>query len=353
MIIQKNQLLESLKVCMSAVKSNSNIRGADCFVFHKGRVYSYSDSISVSAPIKQTDLADDFEGCVKAEEFFKIVSKLSDNEIKFSTTEEGNWFFKSGKSKTEMALIDVDIKSILRAVRPDQDNWIDVPEDFTYGIGLCKMTSNKTQVAGIYFSEDQIVSTDGNQMNNYNFKNAELPTFWISDNSINELLKLKNIKSVQVQKSWVHFKTEDDVVFSVKTLQSDLYPYEKLKNILNSSNAEDAAIHANLPKSLFEAIDRAVSFSIDIAKRPAVRLSISKDKINVSSERSSGRFAEKVAWDDQIEDDFDSFVIYVDSAMIQSISQKTTEFYFLKDTERLLFVTENSKHILSTLDENE
>ena len=33
-------------------------------------------------------------------------------------------------------------------------------------------------------------------------------------------------------------------------------------------------------------------------------------------------------------------------------SQKTTEFYFLKDTERLLFVTEKSKHILSTLDEN-
>lgn len=352
MIIQKNQLLESLKVCMSAVKSNSNIQGADCFIFHKGRVYCYSDSIAVSTPIKQNDLIEDLEGCVKADEFFKIINKLSDQEIKFNTTEEGNWFLKSGKSKIEMSLIDLDVKSILRAVNP-KDDWIDIPEDFIYGIGLCKMSSNKTQVAGIYFSEDQIVSTDGNQMNCYKFENVELPTFWISDNSINELLKLKNIRCLQVQKSWVHFKTEDDVIFSVKTLQSDLYPYEKLNSILNSSDIADATIHANLPKVLFEAIDRAVSFSIDIAKRPAVRLSISKDKINVSSERSSGKFVEKVAWDEQIENDFDPFVIYVDSAMIQSISQKTTEFYFLKDTERLLFVTEKSKHILSTLDENE
>ena len=99
MVIQKKELLDSLKACMPGIETGSAVlQGADSFVFHDGKIFTYNDSISVTVPIKNDGLLEEgLEGCVKAEEFFKIISKFPADEIKFSVTEKGTWLLKCWK----------------------------------------------------------------------------------------------------------------------------------------------------------------------------------------------------------------------------------------------------------------
>lgn len=363
MLIQKKELIESLKLCMPGIETGSAVlQGADSFIFKDGWIYTYNDVISVMVPLNQKDLVDEkIEGCVKAEEFFKIVSKLPSDDIKFSIMEDGNWLLKCGKAKVQMTLLDFDFESRLKNIIPDEKNWIDLSDDFVSGLSCCRMSGNKSQLSGIYFSGNNIVSTDGNQMNFYTGKDVDFPDFWITDNSANELLKFKKFTSMKINGNWVHFKTEDGSVFSVKTLQAQQYPFDKIKTIIDASDPEKAELHHKFPKELFSAIDRAVSFSMEMSESSnVVRLTISKDKLEVFSERSSGKYVEKVSWDENIEKDFEPFIIYVDVSMMQFMANKTTEFYLLKgpvrngkSLPRLLFVTESSKHLISTFNKSD
>lgn len=359
MNIQKKELLENLKMAMPGIETGSaTLQGADLFVFYDGKIFTYNDSISVTVPIQSEGLlAEKIEGCVKAEEFYKVISKFPSDEIKFSVTENKTWLLKCGKAKAEMTLLDFDYLSRIKNIAPKEDSWNDLDDDFVSGIGSCKMSSNKTKLAGVYVEDDCVVSTDGNQMNYYNLKEKKLPKFWISDNSVSEILKLKKLVAMQLQGTWAHFKSEDGTLFSIKTLQADSFPYEQVKMIIDTSDPSKSMLHAKFPKELFNAIDRAVSFSMDISEHSAVRLVISKEKIEVSSERSAGKYNEKVAWDEEIKTDFEPFTVYVDAQMMQFVSQRTVEFYLLKgpirngkSLPRLLFVTDASKHLLATLD---
>lgn len=359
MVIQKKELLESLKMAMPGIETGSAVlQGADSFVFHDGKIFTYNDVISVVVPLNLEGLLEEgIEGCVKAEEFFKIISKFPSDNIKFTVGENGTWLLKCGKAKAEMTLLDFDFKKRFDSISVDEESWIDLSDDFTLALGSCRMSTNKTQLSGIFFSGKDAISTDGNQMNQFVMNSSEVSTFWISDNSANELLKLKKLVAMQVQGNWAHFKSEDGTIFSVKTLQVESYPFDRIKTIIDTSDPSKSILHARFPKELFNAIDRAVSFSINISEASAVRLSISKEKIEVSSERSSGKYSEKVSWEEEFKNDFDPFIVYVDASMMEFVAQRTVEFYTLKGPmrngktlPRLLFVTESSKHLLSTLD---
>lgn len=359
MVVQKKQLLDTLKSCMPGIENGSAVlQGADSFVFHDGKIFTYNDSISVTVPITSEGLLEEkIEGCVRAEEFFKIINKFPSDEIKFTVTEDGSWLLKCGKAKAEMTLLNFDYASRIKNIAPKEDDWIKLSEDFLLGLGTCKMSVNKTKLSGIYVEEQAIVSTDGNQMNYYSMKDLKLPKFWISDNSANELLKLKKLVAMQLQGTWAHFKTEDGTLFSIKTLLAENFPFQSIKSVIDNSDTSKSLLHAKFPKDLFSAIDRAVSFSMDISDCSAVRLVISNSKIDVSAERNAGKYSEKVAWEEEIKTEFEPFMVYVDAQIMQSMSQKTMEFYLLrgpvrngKSLPRLLFVTDSSKHLIATLD---
>ena len=352
MTINKKLLLESLKNCMPGVDSgNTVLQGSDTFVFHNGRIFSYNDNISVSVPIEQSEMLEEsVEGAVKADEFFKILSKLPNDEVNFAVSEK-SWLLKSGKAKAELTLIDFDYESRLKGIEPSND-WKEIKDDFIFAIGSCKMENNKSPLSGVFVSGKEVISTDAYQLNRFTMPETDLPNFWISDNSVNELLKIKNFTSMQLQGNWVHFKTEQGVIFSIKVLNKDNYPYDKVVKLLDNCNVENA-FNATFPENLFDAIDRATAFSMDMSGHNLIRLVLSPKNIEVSSERTSGKYEEKVAWDEGvITEEFEPITIYVDSSMMSYMAQKSLKFYILVSSgnvpPRILFVSDNSKHLLST-----
>ena len=97
-----------------------------------------------------------------------------------------------------------------------------------------------------------------------------------------------------MQKTWVHFKAEDGSIFSIKTLDANKFPVEKIEKLMYTSEPKEDDLNATFPTELFEAIDRADAFAMEISDHSVIRLVLSSDKIEVSAERSSGKYAEKV-----------------------------------------------------------
>lgn len=356
MTINRKVLLDALKLAMPGIDAgNAVLQGADAFVFYKGGLFTYNDSIAVVVPIESTGLvSDDVEGAVHAKQFYNVISKFTSDEISFEVTEKGSWILRCGKAKAEINLLDFDYRKRLEGVSPKNDAWIDVPEDFLEALLSCRMSGNKTPLSGLYVKDDVVVSTDGMQINMYNLS-AQLPKFWISDASLGELLKLKEFKKMQLDGVWVHFKTEHDVVLSIKTLNDEKFPYEKIANLMDTAKPKDTDLHATFPKEVFAAVDRASDFSLESSDTQVVRLELSNDGIEVSAERNSGNYHETVSWDKPLNIDMEPMTIYVSPVMMNAMSLHSLDFYLMKLVgkggavlPRLMFVTEKSRHLMTT-----
>ena len=356
MVVQRKTLMESLKLAMPGIETgNTTLPGADAFIFHNGKIYSYNDLVSVAVPLEQAGLIEEsIEGAVHADEFYKVVSKFSSEEIEFSTGDKA-WVLKNGKSKAELTLMDFDYSSRLEGVEP-AESWDELPADFADGLGVCLMGNNKTPMAGIYVSGDFMLSTDGWQVNRYQFpQGTNLPVFWLSDRVVSELLKLGKLDAVQLNGNWVHFRLANEAVLSVKGLATGKFPLEDVEKVMEIADGKEGFLHGKFPLEMFSAIDRAVPFSIDTAEKPAVKLTLSQDGINVESARSTGSYTENVPWNEAMPE-FEEVSVYVDPLMMAFIAKRSTEFYLVeqtlksgKKTKRLLFVTSSSTHLVSTI----
>ena len=354
MTLSKKDLLEKLKKAMPGIETgNVVLQGADSFVFDSGCIYSYNDSVAVMIPFSSSE---EMKGAIKARELHQTISKFPQDEISLVVNEK-SWLMKCGKAKVEFTLQNFDYKKRLDGITPGE-KWVDLDESFINALGVCKMAVNKTHYAGVYFNKDVVLSTDGFQINAFTFKDKDLPSFWISDNSATELLKFSKFKQLQVNGNWVHFKFEDGTVFSVKTLVIDKFPATKILSVINANKEKENSFHATFPKALFPAIDRADEFGIEIEGHNSVRLQIEPKYIEVSSERTSGRYDEKVQWEQELPE-FEPIVVYVDSQMMQFMAKRTLDFYLIHrknkngiDEPILLFVTANSRHLMSTFEKN-
>lgn len=356
MTLQRKTLLESLKMVMPGIESgNVVLQGSDSFIFHEGKLFTYNDSIAVVVPLEQTGLVDEeIEGAVHAKEFYNTISKFTNDEISFTITDKNRFLITCGKAKVELTLMqDFDFKKRLEGVTPNSDEWIDLPDEFTTALASCRMSTNKTPMAGVYVRDDKVISTDGYQINISTTK-AKLPIFWISDSSLGELLKMKNIKKIQIGRNWVHFMTSEEVILSVKTLNSTTFPYEKVMSLMEKVEPKDDDFHAKFPKELFLAVDRADNFAFELSNQSVIRLTLAKDKITVSSERASGRYTEDIAWEDPIDSDLEPITMCISASMMEAMAQHSLEFYIVNVAgkksvlTRLLFVSDTSKHLMCT-----
>ena len=356
MNVKRTELLKALKQCLPGIESgNSVLEGADLFIFRDGFVHSYNDMISVSVPVKSDGLLEnDIAGAVRAEEFYGIINKFTGELIAFEVQKD-RWVLKSGKAKAELVLMAGDYSDRFENIKPEKKKWLELPTEFMTGLGICRMTGNKNPISGLFITDKDITSSDGYQINNYRYQGPAVDNFWISDASAGELLKVGALSHIQVKENWAHFRTKDNTVFSVKTLQAEKWPYEKLMAVMAGSKKSKTDFSAKFPKELFDAIDRAAAFYMDISDSRAVRLELSAKSIKVSAEKAAGNYQEKVDWKEPPVE-FTSFELYVDTNMMVFAGRRSMSFYIHEasgEEPRLVFITEASTHLMSTLNKGD
>ncbi len=353
MEIRRKEFQEALLRCLPGVDIGKTVlEGADTFIITKGRIYSYNDSVSVSVPSPVK-----LDGAVKAKELYSLISKFKVEEIEVEEI-DGAWKFKAGPAKAELSLLESTIMEKVNTLSLDSLRWKVLPTNFLNGLSLCLFTGNNTNLSGVYIDGKDMFSTDENRINWYGLS-KNMPTFWISDSAVAELIRLEDLIEYSLGEAWVHFRTKDGTTFSVKVLHHANYPVDRLRELVAEHEREQGDIGHQLPAELAAAVERAATLSMDIDSHPVVRLTIRRKCIEVYSQRSTGRYEERVPWDTDIEEDFSPVVLYVDNTMITYGLKRSKDFY-IKEKEkdggvsrRIIFTGENFRHMISTLQVNE
>lgn len=342
MNIVKETLLADLSKAMAGIASGTvQMDGADSLYFKDGYVHSYNSAVSATVKLSQEM---NVNGIVNAKDLYDCVKKLpSDFEL---TEQKDVWELKCGKIKVKIKLLEVSgIEERFKDIEP-KDAWSPINgEDFNKALCICDMPQNKSKVSGLFCKEKTFVSTDMYTMNVYK-ADDEYPTFFINNSAVAELKKWKNFNAIQMNRTWLQFKTTDDVVFSVKTLFADKYPYDNIQKIIKATESFDVVIEEKFVSELFDAINRAQGFSDIVEEFNAVTLSYTKDGLIVKSERSAGAYEEVV---DSIKSDVEfetivnigTFVAVkgiFDSFKIVSVPNKETKRYVLSSDKAMCVI---------------
>jgi DNA polymerase III sliding clamp (beta) subunit (PCNA family) len=223
MKIKTDLLKEILLKVKPGLASKGIVEQATHFIFTGEEVLTYNDRISISYPLKT-----DFGDCsVPAEVLYNIVKDLKGKETEI-VLEKDQLLLKSGKTKVGINVsMDDSIMSLVDAMSlPDDDSWNPLTQEFIDGLKLC-IFSASTDVSVQYLTcisveGNRLVSGDELRISEFVMKNKLPDKFLIPAKAAIELVKF-DIIEYGIKLPWIFFGTDDGILFSSKTVESD-YP---------------------------------------------------------------------------------------------------------------------------------
>lgn len=300
MEIKRTDLLDALKAIKPGIASKEIIDQSTHFVFQNGEVRSYDDRVSINSTF-------DYEGpsfAIKADEFLKLINSFSSEKIDFAI-KDNKLKLKCGKTKASLN-IDHDVK-LPDIDLPNDDEWIDLPEDFVESLkfSLFSVGKNASNPAFtcICVDHDIILSCDNNRMTKIRMKESisEPNGMLIPGGAAKKLLPY-NPNGYCIDHSWIHFINDFNVIFSCRRVEAeypDLEPHLKVKG--NS---------IKLPETIISSIEKAAIMSTeDFNIDRYIKVSAENKKLVIRGEGPLGWLEEtlKIDFDDEF-----SFKIHPD-----------------------------------------
>ncbi len=286
MKIDRLELLNALDRVKGGLAQKEIIEQSTSFAFMDGKVVTYNDEISISHPVKGLDLT----GAIKAQELYQFLNKIKQEEIDISW-DEGQFKITAGKAKAGLILqgeVRLPVEEVGKIGK-----FKDLPDNFVEGLRFCQTSCSKDMSRPVLTcvhvgADGNIEASDGYRVTTYNLGN-KIPTktFLIPASSVNELVKYK-IQKIAGGESWIHFKTEDNTIFSCRIFD-DNYP----DNIAQILEVEGNKIR--LPKKMAEALERAQIFAKkEFDNDSEVLVKLEEGQMVISAQADSGWFEESV-----------------------------------------------------------
>lgn len=313
MKIEKQQLQKAIETVKPGLSNKEIIEQTTSFIFQGGKVVTYNDEISLSHPVEGLDL----EGAIKAEEFYKLLSKLKKDEIDMAI--EGNEVqLKSGRSKASFTLTR-EIQLPFKEEIGEMGKWKKLPNEFNrlakFAMGACSTDMSEPVLTCVHVNEQgYLEGTDSYRITRC-YLNGKMPvgTFLIPATSINQVLKIQPTH-IASGNGWIHFSNGDGAVISSRIYQSefkDLSPFMEVEGV-----------EVEFPASIVSSIEKASIFAKrDVALDEQIKIDIMPKKLMVSGKSDTGKFEGKAPI--QYEGDKISFIIapYLLLDILQETSQ--------------------------------
>jgi DNA polymerase III sliding clamp (beta) subunit (PCNA family) len=272
-------ILESVK---SGIASKDIVESMTYFFFSGKEIVTYNDKISIQHP-----LSTDFSLFVKANDLMKIVSKSSAEEI-IMKEDSGKLKIKIGKAQGTLATItDEEVSTRISNVQKSLSTtkWKDLPENFIACILLCAFSASESEsdqtLTCINIKGHSCSSTDNRRISNA-ILTSEIEDMLLKASEVNNL---KGIAPTQysVAKSWIHFRNEDNCVFSIRKVSGE-FP-----DVLPHFDFEGSEI--TLPKDILEGLDITSIFADDSS--PSVEILISANICTIRVSSDAGKISHK------------------------------------------------------------
>ena len=282
-MIKKNDLLEALEIVKPALGSKDIIEQTDSFIFKDGCVVTYNDDLSISHPV--TGLT--FEGAIKAEQMYKMLSKMKKDEVDLEVT-ESEIVLTAGRSRAGFAL-QAKITLPLEEVGQAED-WITLPTSFNAivqkVIGAASRDMSRPVLTAVKFEQSGCTASDGFRLGVAYFDDPvelEEPVLIPATNLA--VIMRYNPTEVSVADNWIHFRNEFGTQISSRVLQES---FPDIARLLEVSGAE-----IKFPQTILEILERAaVMGKRDHFLDESVVVSVANNRINIRAESETGWFEE-------------------------------------------------------------
>jgi len=254
--MERSKFLDALKAVMPGVERQEILTGMDSVVFEREWLRSFNEEISVAYPLDTNLIC-----AVRADELYRIVSKMSDEEIQVSL-EDNKLVVKDYRTTLKMATLDdpSQITERMESLGLNEIKLAPLPDNFIEGLGYCIFSAGKDlalgAMAGIAVKDNQMVSTDNFRIGFFRLEKPMKTSFILSTSSAESILKLGGkFTEASITSSWIHLVTDEDVIVSSRAIVGD-YSWDKLENLFSEYFGEEGEIYS-LPKELRSSIDRA------------------------------------------------------------------------------------------------
>ncbi len=214
MKIKTKELIKILQVVRPGLAKKEIVEQSTHFIFGGQNIVTYNDRVCISHPLKS-----DFHCSVQAEDFYKIVSNIEEEEIDLSF-EKGEIWIGSKETRAGLkTLVSGEIEKLIDILNLSslEKKWVKLPKEFIEGIFLCMFSASQDMTKGVLNSVsvggNTIVSSDNLRISKYQMKDRIQKKFLLPLSSAIELVKFSIVEYV-LTSNWIHFRTEDDVVFS-------------------------------------------------------------------------------------------------------------------------------------------
>jgi DNA polymerase III sliding clamp (beta) subunit (PCNA family) len=254
-------------------------------IFVGGRVQTFNDEVSISAP-----LATDVEGAVLASPIYAFLSKLpADSELE---VEQGESELKllCGRQRAGV-LMEKDIKLPLDEELSEPGSWQPIPGDFLSSLRSVLFSSARSGtnpiLACVNIGDGFIETCDEYRMTRCSLIDSPLPEDMSSGSTIKIVARhLGKLESYEPERmgysgNWAHFDCKDGIRYCVRIVDGD---YPDLGGFLELDGVE-----IEFPKELDEALDWASVVADDAVQfAQEVKVELSRGKLIIRGEGPDG-----------------------------------------------------------------
>jgi hypothetical protein len=227
--MDRNEFIAALDKLKPGLSKNALVEESEMVLFEPEHLFSYNDEVAISCPF-ETGLT----GAIRAKELYDLLKKLKKNEIK-TKKKDDQFTFTCGNTKAGFKLIeDMGPPPTLAQVGEVKD-WIELPDDFVDALGFCMFSASSNIGMGILtclrFEGKEALSCDNFRATQYRMKKGleEGMVLYIPKGAAGPLVSYKP-KEVHAAGSWIHFRNEEKMIFSCRTMGAESWP-EGIKGI--------------------------------------------------------------------------------------------------------------------------
>lgn len=309
--------------------AKETIEQSDCFVFNNGTITTFNDEIAAAC---STNLY--IEGAVKAQPLMDLLRKAKDDKLKVQT-KKGELRISGNNFRTGIKL-EHDILLPTDKI-PKPSKFIKVPENFSQLAKLACLTASKAfnqrKLSNVHLEGNRIESCDNDRITICYMEKSFEHDILIPATNLLEIVK-ESIKAISVDKNWVHFKTNENVVLSTALDDNE---YLDLKSCLPEGDGHVI----EFPTQIGEIIGRANIFSKKEEEGEKIaNISIKDGVLQISTFNETGWYVEKDSSID-MEDDL-KFSINTD--FLLDVIKMTNQVSIVHDN--LMFEDDHAVHLI-------
>lgn len=287
MKVEKGKFQAMLASVKPGLAKREIFEQATHFIFTGQHLMTYNDSVCISYPFES-----DFQCSVKAEDLYKTLNKIVADAVQISSAETKMSIKSTRTSLNLSTVVDEDHKVADLAMKlqksTEGEEWNPLPDNFIEGVSLCVFSASTDLTAGVLtgvlVQGDDIFTSDRHRASWFKLSHAINDVMIMRAKDALELIKFPLVK-YQAHDNWLHFRTEEGVMFSVRSVLGE---FRDIKWLFEETEKAEADAFFKLPDDLKDTLEIAIVMAEDEGIHTNVSISIGNNVFRCYASKRRG-----------------------------------------------------------------